>query len=713
MNMASKIIVCVGLACAMAACVSTDDGKDYRLLALKGNKLLFTERRKPVIRPVVAVPVEECPIEIVSFTPAENLNEFDQEVLREYRDAVRLSHVKDGCAREARFGGLSCEELLARERVFRPPVAPNGFGRWNDAEDFASLVATNGVRRKYEDSVDVLRQLVDEEMVRPVARSADGKNPLFRRFVEDGITNRVLKNLAKKTTVRTGAIDLDEFKFGVMLWIGGFAKPESNLVKLMKIYSGVKIKPELNGEVNEKLHALEREMDVQPGNEFTQFLLANALIASHRRNYGDLAIHPPDATNLSHRITALAVRYSNSPARTRAVYELTRTLISRPAKAGSSSYGYSFADRRHLVSCLRASNADSWLADVYEGMLELDLGLYGKGDVFDYCSKDDWPQKVYPHLLRAREAFFRAWKRHPELPEGAYGMLAVEWELYHSHNAARWLGWLWHAELDTPWAYTHIRHCMLTYFPKEKKQFDLAYKAIATAVRNDLEEPYRIAESEPPTKAPFLAFPLTNEWREASFVLNDPKVGFTPYKDAGKRLDMQYDPERRAPVWAVRWADCRMPLSHEGEIEAEFVEPFSVTNRVAFGFSVYATTRHVFTQLLLLPDGTHRTISFCTNLGSEPQCYPLVTGEKYYDSPVKPAARKFKLRYRIDGSLLCAWLDGKLIQSLWHVKEIRDNPPWSQHSNNFKPALLGTGVKIHSVRYRKIPANAGLEEFVP
>ena len=31
---------------------------------------------------------------------------------------------------------------------------------------------------------------------------------------------------------------------------------------------------------------------------------------------------------------------------------------------------------------------------------------------------------------------------------------------------------------------------------------------------------------------------------------------------------------------------------------------------------------------------------------------------------------------------------------------------------DYRPALLGTGVKIHAIRYRRIPPNAGLEEFV-
>ena len=41
--------------------------------------------------------------------------------------------------------------------------------------------------------------------------------------------------------------------------------------------------------------------------------------------------------------------------------------------------------------------------------------------------------------------------------------MACVWELYLAQNAARWLGQVWDAELDTPWIYKLIRHRMLTW----------------------------------------------------------------------------------------------------------------------------------------------------------------------------------------------------------------------------------------------------------
>ena len=135
--------------------------------------------------------------------------------------------------------------------------------------------------------------------------------------------------------------------------------------------------------------------------------------------------------------------------------------------------------------------------------------------------------------------------------------MACEWELYHAQNAARWLGQVWDAELDTPWIYKLIRHRMLTWFKKEAKQFDEAYKAIAAVTKRDLESPYRAAYAQPSVPPSFIAFPLTNEWRQASFDDNDKAPGVTPFKDAGKLQNLRFDPERRAAVWPVISVGCR------------------------------------------------------------------------------------------------------------------------------------------------------------
>jgi len=314
---------------------------------------------------------------------------------------------------------------------------------------------------------------------------------------------------------------------------------------------------------------------------------------------------------------------------------------------------------------------------------------------------------VYPHLIAAREAFHRAWKRHPQLPEGAFGMLAVEWELYHSDNAARWLGWLWAAEIDTPWMYRPIRHRLLQWFDEEPKAFDIAYKGIADFTKRDRGVPYRAAQKAPVQRETVFDLSLTNEWREASFAADAADLGLKPYRDAGKLLNMQYDPERRASVWPIWWRHHRLPLDHEGEIDVEVVEPLSVTNRVALGLCVDGTTLYVFSQVGLYPDGKWGVISYHCCFGSDSRCYPYATGEKAYPCAAPPTSNRFRLRYRIKDRLLCSWIDGKLTQKLWCVNGI-------SHSVRFyEPAILGTGVKVHSVRYRQIPANAGLEEYVP
>ena len=696
------------LASALAA--DADDGKAYRICGLDGDgRLRLVESRKREVRPVVALPVEEPPLARASFSPGEKLDDFDCEALENHPGVVRIDAGEGGAASEVYLGGLRFRDFLARERKFRPPVAKNGFGRWEDAAAFAASVVSNGEvrtsRRFFEEQV---KGLVLDEMVRPVAESEDGRNPAFRDFLEQGITNRVMQQLTSPK-LGSGTIDIQHLKFGIA-WriLPRFGKPKSNLLKLMKVFSGVKIKAELNGDVDSRLTALSKEIDSADGDPFTQILLAEALIICHRRDSGDLAVHPPDATNLANRIALYGERTAAMPERTRALYEQVRHIVAEPADANTSSRGFSLRDRRHLVERLRVSKADPWLADVFEGLLELDLAWYGKGDMFSYCPKANWPTKVYPHLVAAREAFYRAWQRHPELPEGAFGMMACEWELYHSRNAARWLGQLWDAELDTPWMYRAIRHRMLTWFDKEPKAFDVAYNGIAAVTKKDLEAPYRAAHAQPPVPSSFIAFPLTNEWRQASFADDDKAPGVTPFKDAGRLQNLQFDPERRAAVWPVWWQRCRMPVDHEGEIDVEFLPTAGSTNRVAFGVLVDGTSLAVLSQVTWRDDA-YRFCCWRSPVGSDARCYPYVLGEKSSSCPLSPEARRFTLRYRLKDRTIVTWIDGKLVQKLWFTEA---KGGWSELPGHYQPAYFGTGVKIHAIRYRLIPPNAGLEEFV-
>ena len=700
-----KHLILLTVAIAAGAALA-DDGKDYRICGMEGTALRLVESRPRTVRPVVALPVEEAPLEVRTLTMAGELDDFDREALDGFVGTVRIDAGDAGVAKEVYFHGLPLGKFLERERAFRPPVAKCGFSGWADGGTWSAVACSNVELRTHRQLVEELRELVMDEMYRPVAESEDGKNPAIHEFAEQGITNRVFKSLTKPGFDQ-GTVDIDQLKFGISFRIlPKFRNPQSNLLKLMKIYSGVKIKAELNGGVVKKLEALSAEMDKEPGNEFNQLLLAQALIVANQRDSSDHAIHPSDATNLVRRIVGLGERYAGSPARTRLAYELVRPLIGDPANAMTTTRGLTPGMRRLLVERLRASAADPWLADIFEGLLELDLAWYGKGDMFAYCPKKDWGTKVYPHLIAAREPFFRAWKRHPELPEGAFGMLAVEWELYHSELAGRWLGQLWDAELDTPWMYRVVRHRLLTWFKEEQKAFDAAYATIAQRAKIDLESPYRAARAVPPQKPVFQSFPLTNEWRQASFIEMDEAIGKTPFKDAGKVLNAQFDPERRAAVWPMWWHKCRLPLSHEGEIDVEFVERGSATNRIAFGFMVNGTTLAVFSQVTER-DGGYRFNNYYSPLGSNAICYPYVLGEKSRAIGLAPDTRRFKMRYRVKDNTMCAWVEGKLVQDLWCVKGIKD-----EGAQYFEPALIGTGVKVHAIKYRQIPADAGLEEFV-
>ena len=697
------------IACIAAGAAMADDGKDYRICGLDDDgRLTLVESRKREVRPVVALPVEEAPLATAVFNPGEKLDDFDCEALENYLGAVRIDAGEDGAASEVYFGGLAFKDFLARERKFRPPAAKCGWNGWGDAASLSNHLQKADDVRSFERFKNiVVRPFVAEGLLGTFLQGEDARRPKAGEFCAV-VTNNVLDKLFTPKPGTQSEIQLDQLNYRSKMLRRSFGKTTSPIMRMLNVYQHVKIKPELNGPIYEKMDKLAAELDQQPGGEFDKFLLALIQVDAHRHGTQDSAIHPPEATNLVKRLVALAERETVRPENLRALFLVVRDLIARPANANTTLYGMTPDDRRHLVSSLRAAKVDPWMADVFEGLLELDLAWYGKGDMFSYCPKANWMTKVGPHLIAARELFHRAWTRHPEFPEGAFGVMACEWELYHAQNAARWLGQVWDAELDTPWIYKLIRHRMLTWFKKEAKQFDEAYKAIASVTKRDLETPYRAAYAQPSVPPSFIAFPLTNEWRQASFADDDKTPGVTPFKDAGKLQDLQFDPERRAAVWPVRWHKCRMPVDHEGEIDVEFIPAAGSTNRVAFGVKAEGSTLALFSQVTWR-DGAYRFCCWRSNVGSDARCYPYALGEKSYDCLLAPETRRFTLRYRLKDRTIVAWIDGKLQQKLWFT-ELKG--VWSEIPGYYQPAFFGTGVKIHAIRYRQIPPNVGLEEFV-
>ena len=143
------LIICLSV-CVAARAAFADDGKDYRICGLgDGGRLTLLESRKQEVRPVVALPVEEAPLATAVFKPGEKLDDFDCEALENYLGAVRIAAGEGGAASEVYLNGLKFKDFLARERKFRPPVARNGFGRWEDAERLAAFISTNGANRTY------------------------------------------------------------------------------------------------------------------------------------------------------------------------------------------------------------------------------------------------------------------------------------------------------------------------------------------------------------------------------------------------------------------------------------------------------------------------------------------------------------------------------------------------------------------------------------
>jgi len=684
-----------------------EDGKVYRLCGIRDRQLLFEESRKPVVRPVVALPVEERPLATVTFAVAEALNDFDREALGQYLGEVRIDAGTNGAAREVYFGGLKFGDFLARERSFRPPVAHNGFGCWEDAERLAELIASNRFARTQCGFIGVLGDIVMEEFYRPLVEQ-EGPGSICPAALAESITNDVMKTILYEQSL-IGAVDVIRAYVAISR-TGQIENPRSNPGRM---YNALKnwSYPAHRRAVEQRVISLVREIDAGSGDPFMQMLLAQALLKFHVNPRSNV-VPPADATNLTRRITALAERYVQSPEWTRFCFEQVRNIVSRPADTGAHAFGFSMEDRRHLVACLRSSKADPWLADVFEGMIELDLAWYAKGDMYDYCPKESWPKLVYPHLIAARELFYRAWRRHPELPEGAFGMLAVEWELHHPANAARWLGQLWDAELDTPWMDALLRNRLLPWFPREKKFYGKVRSQIADRRKRELARSVSKSATGSVSvtyKATYLdneaalRMSLTEDWKNGSFSGKGSEAGVAPYEDAGKVLKIDIDSARRERLWPKLWKDCQLPIEHEGEMDVEFVSRKDTSAFVAFGILYAQTMEGLFAQVTR-KNGKIMFEGYRTCFG-EPQVYPHVFADKA-GSTFVPESNRFRLRYRVSHRTVCVWIDGKLVQPMTaldsRVKE------WY-----FNPALIGTGVKIHAVRYRQVPAKAGVEEFVP
>ena len=703
-----KHLILLTVAIAAGAALA-DDGKDYRICGMEGKALRLVESRPRTIRPVVALPVEEAPLEVRTLTMDGELDDFDCEALGRFVGTVRIDAGDAGVAKEAYFHGLPLRKFLDRERAFRPPVAHNGFGSWDDAECLAGPIASNRCARVHRGFMDVLGNVVMEELYRPIVELEDPKC-ICPSALAEAISNDVVKNVLYEQSL-IGAIDVFRARVAISRSMKGkIETPKSNLVRMYKALEKWNY-PAHRGEAEQRVYALMREIDAGSGDPFTQILLAQALLNFHVKPRSNV-VPPADATNLIRRITALAERYAQSPERTRFCFEQVRNIVSRPADTGTHSFGFSMEDRRHLVACLRSSKADPWLADVFEGMIELDLAWYGKGDMYDYCPKESWPKLVYPHLIAARELFYRAWCRHAELPEGAFGMLVVEWEFHHSANAARWLGQLWDAELDTPWMHALIRNRLLPWFPREKKLYGKVRNQIAVRKKREAEyvdrKPAKGSVSVAYT-ASYLGDPaplcmsLTAGWKDGSFRGLGSEAGVAPYADAGKLLKMELDPMRRERLWPEYWRDCMLPVDHEGEIEVEFVSQKDAFAFVAFGVLYAQTMEGLFAQVTR-KNGTMLFEGYRTCFG-EPEVYPHVFADKAVISSFAPETSRFRLRYRVNYRTVCVWLDGNLILPLVSL----DPRVKKQH---FHPALFGSGVKIHAVRYRKVPDNAGFEEFV-
>ena len=699
-----------------AATVVADDGRDYRICGLDDDgRLTLVESRKREVRPVVALPVEEAPLATAVFKTGEKLDEFDCEALEHHIGAVRIDAGEDGAASEVYLNGLKLKDFLARERKFRPPVAKCGFSSWADAETFAAPIASNDLARTHADFVSEIGDIVMDEFYRPIAASEDGTR-VNLKTVAEVITNDVLVCMSYEQPL-LGAIDVVRSFVAIERALSvKIESPKSNPVKLHHALWHWSY-PEHRSAAEQRVIALENELDAGPGDPFVQMLLAQALLNFHIRPRSNV-VQASDATNISRRVTALAERYALSPVRTRFAFEQVRNIVSKPADAGTHAYGFSLDDRRYLVGCLRSSKADPWVADVFEGFLELDLAWYGKGDMYQYSPQPDWMEKVYPHLKAARVLFHRAWQRHPELPEGAFGMLCVEWELHHWGNAARWLGQLWDAELDAPWMDRLIRNRLLSWFPEEKASYGKVRKLIAERANRNPKRMTRSPDADGKmtsgsSKAVIKAFyrgddaprrmALDKSWKNGSFQGMGSEAGVAPYKDVGKVLKMTIDSTRRERLWPIYWDGCLLPGEHEGEIDVEFSAPEDPFAFIAFGFLFSNAMEGQFVQVTR-KGGKSLFEGYRTCLG-EPEVYPFVYGDKASVSSLSPDVRRFLLRYRIANGTLCAWVDGKLDQPLMFIGK-------GGQKKDYRPAFLGTGVKIHAIRYRQIPPNAGLEEFV-
>ena len=94
-----KHLILLTVAIAAGAALA-DDGKDYRICGMEGTALRLVESRPRTVRPVVALPVEEAPLEVRTLTRDGELDDFDREALDGFVGTVRIEAGDAGVAKE-------------------------------------------------------------------------------------------------------------------------------------------------------------------------------------------------------------------------------------------------------------------------------------------------------------------------------------------------------------------------------------------------------------------------------------------------------------------------------------------------------------------------------------------------------------------------------------------------------------------------------------
>ena len=116
------VVIAVGAALA-------DDGKDYRFCGMEGKTLRLVESRPRTVRPVVALPVEEAPLEVRTLTMDGELDEclyiFDDEeeeykvgLFARYGERSYGAYFPCGCACEQLSGYFDHIKELHKPTVF-------------------------------------------------------------------------------------------------------------------------------------------------------------------------------------------------------------------------------------------------------------------------------------------------------------------------------------------------------------------------------------------------------------------------------------------------------------------------------------------------------------------------------------------------------------------------------------------------------------------